>query len=413
MSSPAKVIEVAADPSPRLVVIHGSRVPNRATVRLDRGRRVVLDAEVSIDWNAQAGHFELSAMAMAVRVNGADVSYARLADGDVIRCSDTIFVYSECDPFAEVRRRAEIIAPSPLSLLVLGETGSGKEVLARAVHAASGRPGPFVSVNCAAIPRDLFATELFGHVRGAFSGAVQGRKGWIAASDGGTLLLDEIGDMPPELQPGLLRALEAKVVAPLGADHEVPVDLRVIAATNRDLQGAVAAGSFRSDLFARLAQFIIKVPPLRQRRTEILPLAMEFAAEIGFPLHLDASAAEALMLYHWPFNVRELRSTIGALGLFARDAPRASLLHIHEAHPAILSRAREGAVPAGAPANGPDTAQAARRVRRSSANVLHDQIVLTEHLAEAEGNVAALARRLGTSRSHVYRWLRRWGLTRT
>ncbi len=370
-------------------------------------------AHFGVTWRADPGRFQLTAFSRAVRLNGAHTTQAPLATGDVIRAAETVFVYVDDDPMTEVHRRAHIVAKSSLSILITGETGTGKEVLARSIHGSSGRSGPFVPVNCGAIPRDLFAAELFGHVRGAFSGAVQSRKGWIGASDGGTLLLDEMGDMPPEQQCGLLRVVESRTIAPVGADREFPVDLRIISATNRDLRGMAAAGAFRGDLLARLAQVTIHIPPLRQRKTEILILARRFATECQSPLVLDAGAAEALLLYGWPYNVRELRSTVAALALFGGDAATISLSHLREVLPGIGAAPlfSPGPIGAGLRVVPPESATAIR-ARGMSTSVLRDAHLLKESLADVDGNIAALARRLGTSRTHVYRWLRRWGVAR-
>ncbi len=214
-----------------------------------------------------------------------------------------------------VRRLIERVAPSSTSVLIRGESGTGKELVARAVHTRSRRAaGPFVPVNCAAVPEQLLESELFGHRRGAFTGADEARVGLFREADGGTLFLDEIGEMSARLQPKLLRALQEQVVRPVGGDREVPVDVRVIAATHQDIPKAIEAGRFRADLFYRLDVIGIDVPPLRARGDDVLRLAERFLAAIcareGTARRLEPSALEALMLYGWPGNVRELRNAV-------------------------------------------------------------------------------------------------------
>lgn len=216
------------------------------------------------------------------------------------------------DPLSrELLKIARRAARSDATVLLQGESGSGKEVVAREIHAASPRAhGPFVAINCAALPRELLEAELFGHKRGAFTGATQDRKGYFRSADGGTLMLDEIGDMPPELQAKLLRTIQERRVSPLGQDESVPVDVRVIAATHGDLGRAVAEGRFRQDLYYRLSVLPIVVPPLRDRPLDIEPLARAFAADLGDGATLTDAAIVALQAHDWPGNVRELQNVI-------------------------------------------------------------------------------------------------------
>src|SRR5258708_97826 len=177
--------------------------------------------------------------------------------------------------------------------------------ISRRLHQRSGRTGDFIAVNCAALPRELAAAELFGHVRGAFSGAIQARRGLFVAAHLGTLFLDEVGELPKELQALLLRALEERKVRPIGSDAEVRVDARILAATHRDLERDCREGHFREDLYARLAQVVIEIPPLRDRRTEILPLLRQF---ISRDVTMSADTVEALLTWAWPHNIRELKA---------------------------------------------------------------------------------------------------------
>jgi two-component system response regulator HydG len=207
------------------------------------------------------------------------------------------------------------VAESDATVLVTGECGTGKELVARAIHERSRRPGPFVAVNCSALQETLLESELFGHVKGAFTDAHVARKGLFQAAAGGTLLLDEIGDMPPGLQVKLLRVLQQRTVRAVGSDTEVPVDVRVVAATHRDLESAVEDRTFREDLFYRLAVVPIEMPPLRARGGDVLLLAQTFldaiAARTTKPMRgIEAAAAERLLSYPWPGNVRELQNAI-------------------------------------------------------------------------------------------------------
>jgi DNA-binding NtrC family response regulator len=215
-----------------------------------------------------------------------------------------------------VFERIEAVAGSDVTVLVTGETGTGKELVARALHAGSPRrQGPLVTVNCAAMTDSLLESELFGHVKGAFTDAKEARPGLLVKARGGTIFLDEIGEMPPGMQAKLLRALEARVVRPVGSDSEVPIDTRIIAATNRDLETDVEEGRFRRDLYFRVNVIRLELPPLRARGNDVLLLAQHFleaaAARAGKSVTgLSAGAAERLLAYPWPGNVRELQNAI-------------------------------------------------------------------------------------------------------
>ncbi len=215
-----------------------------------------------------------------------------------------------------VMQRVEQVAPTDTTVLLLGETGTGKEVVARAIHAASRREAaPIVRVNCGAIPADLVDSELFGHERGSFTGAVAQRKGWFERADGGTLLLDEVGELPPSAQVRLLRVLQDGTVERVGGQRTLRVDVRIVAATNVDLEAMVGAGRFREDLWYRISVFPIRIPALRERREDIPVLAAHFAARAGRrlgpgPLVPSEGDVRLLSAYHWPGNVRELASVI-------------------------------------------------------------------------------------------------------
>jgi formate hydrogenlyase transcriptional activator len=233
---------------------------------------------------------------------------------------DRSFMFEEivgsCKPMRQVLKQVEKVAPSDSTVLILGETGTGKELIARALHRRSRRANrAFIRVNCAAIPQSLIASELFGHEKGAFTGALQRRPGRFEAADGGTLFLDEIGDLPMETQIALLRVLQEKEFERVGSNHPISVDVRLIAATNRDLPAAVADGTFRQDLFYRLNVFPIIVPPLRERVDDI-PLLVEyfvarFAKGAGKNIrHIGKHTLEQLKSYHWPGNIRELQNVV-------------------------------------------------------------------------------------------------------
>ncbi|GMV14963.1 MAG: sigma-54-dependent Fis family transcriptional regulator [Polyangiaceae bacterium] len=230
---------------------------------------------------------------------------------------------------AAMRRVFELIervADSDTSVLVTGESGTGKELVARALHRRSARrDGPFVPVNCAAVPEALLESELFGHTRGAFTDARTARSGLFVEASGGTLFLDELGEMPLGLQPKLLRALEERVVRPIGASAEVPFDVRLVAATNTDLESAVEEGRFRADLFYRINVLQIDLPPLRRRDNDTLLLAQRFVEQCAERsgkrvTGLSAPAAQKLLAYAWPGNVRELKNAIERAVTLARYA---------------------------------------------------------------------------------------------
>jgi transcriptional regulator with GAF, ATPase, and Fis domain len=333
-------------------------------------------------------------------VNGEAIETRLLSDGDVIRVGDSVLVYSEGDAFAQEQERADRLARTGMNLLLLGETGTGKEVLARRIHAQSGRRGPFLAINCASIPADLVGAELFGHTRNAFSGASHARKGMFLAADQGTLLLDEIGDCPLGVQAALLRAIQEKAVRPVGAEREVPVDVQLVAATLANVDAAVAAGTFRADLYARLSQGVVRIPPLRARKVELLTLLQTLASAGGRPVVLSADAAEAMLLWGFPLNVRELQSLVGSyqalhgddtldIALLARLAP--------EMAAPIASRKR-GLNEAPSKSTLPPGAQSERTRLRA--------------LLEASGgNVAQVAETLGKPRAQIYRWMKSMGLS--
>jgi transcriptional regulator with GAF, ATPase, and Fis domain len=355
--------------------------------------------QFKIAWDSRQGRHRLTDAGSrnGTFLNGKATDSSVLNLGDVLRAGDTLFVYDHGDLMADRRAEAERAATTVLPVLLQGPTGTGKELLARFIHQASGRKGPFVPVNCAALPRELFAAELFGHTRGAFSGAAGQRPGLFAAAESGTLFLDEIGDMPLELQPALLRAVELRTIRPVGADIEVPVDARIVAATNVDLEAATKAGRFRPDLHARLAQVVVHVPPLRARRREILPLVQSLAEKEGLPIALDSDAAEALLLWDWPRNVRELEGVVRSL-LLLRKPERLGLLDLRQVRPELHQHLKAR------------RSESSSTHFPSSGNPLADREHLRRMLERADGNVSQVARELGTTRAQVYRWMKRLGI---
>ena len=227
------------------------------------------------------------------------------------------------DPaLAETLARAALVAPTTTPVLVTGESGTGKELLARALHELGPNPnGPFVAVNCGALPRELAESELFGHERGSFTGAGARRAGWFEEASGGTLVLDEIGELPLDLQPKLLRVLESGRLRRIGGSGEIAVRARIVAMTLRDLEGEVSRRTFRADLYYRLAGICLRLPPLRERRGDIPGLAGHFLDEISDEIGrrgLDATAIAALVAADWPGNVRELRNVIRRAAILSR-----------------------------------------------------------------------------------------------
>jgi DNA-binding NtrC family response regulator len=226
--------------------------------------------------------------------------------------------------FTEILKLAETVAPTDSTVLITGESGTGKEILARYIHGLSEREnGPFISVNCGALPENLLESELFGHVKGSFTGAHRDKEGLLAAARGGTFFLDEVGEMSPALQVKLLRALQEREIVPVGATQPVDIDVRVIAATNRDLEEEIRRGSFRSDLYYRLNVISLHIPPLRDRDEDVVLLAEHFlrrvAAKTGTELQLAPDSIEALQGYGWPGNVRELENALERAAILSRS----------------------------------------------------------------------------------------------
>jgi DNA-binding NtrC family response regulator len=295
---------------------------------------------------------------------------------------------------------ARVAARSASTILILGESGSGKEVLARAIHEESPRSaGPFVAVSCAALTETLLESELFGHEKGSFTGATARRKGKFEQAQGGTLFLDEVGDVSPKLQQDLLRVLEDRRFQRVGGNDSIEADARVVAATNRDLARAVASGAFREDLFYRLNVIPITLPPLRERREDVPPLAARFlerlSAELGRKVEgLAPDAMAALVAHPWPGNVRELRNVLER-GAVVAKGPVIQLADLG-LPPAAPGAAAAAPAPKGEPPSLEDV----------------EKKHVADVLAWSNGNVTQAARVLGIDRMTLYNKMKRWGLHR-
>ncbi|MGE0872204.1 MAG: sigma 54-interacting transcriptional regulator [Kofleriaceae bacterium] len=351
-------------------------------------------------------------------VDGHTTKRAVLTDGSLIELGHTLFLFFERMPIgadappllelvpsagppgtttlmpawqAEIARLRQI-ASSEIPMLIEGESGVGKEVIARAIHEQSGRPGAFVPVNCGALPENLVESELFGYKKGAFSGAQSDHPGLVRAADKGTLFLDEIGDLPASSQAALLRVLQEREVMPVGGTRAVAIDLRVVAATHRDLDDMVAEGTFRHDLFARLAGFRVTVPTLHDRRSDLGLLIGALHERIFTEDHpgFDIDAARLLLRYPWPLNVRELEQALATAQVLA-------------AGEAVRSEHLPDSVRTGRPPGAPRPV-----VLNENDQKVRDTVVAA--LREHQGNVSAVARALDKDRKQIQRWIKRFGL---
>lgn len=377
---------------------------NHAQMRLDQGRWRLEDA------GSRNG----------TRVNGRSIAHLVLADGDVIEVGRALLLFRQAlhappdarldldvrDPrpsaglctlipaLAAEIEALERIAGSAIPVLLRGETGTGKEITARAVHALSGRKGAFVPVNCGAIPAALVESHLFGHARGAFSGAVRDELGFVRAADGGTLFLDEVGDLPAASEAALLRVLQEGEVVPVGTTRGVSVDLRIVAATHQPLEALVARGTFRADLLARLDGFTFALPPLRERREDIGLLVAALLRESHAPagaVELSIEVGRALLRHDWPLNIRELGHCLARACTLAGGSP----LELRHLPPQVrMSLEVEGE------SEGLAASSSEERLRAQ----------LEGLLVEHEGNVAEVSRVLGKARMQVHRWLKRFAI---
>jgi DNA-binding NtrC family response regulator len=345
-------------------------------------------------------------------VNGEQISRHTMKDGDILEVGRTLLLYRDAVPTDEPLDRvydgsaglasfvpaiqdqlAQLarVARTDVSIMLHGETGTGKEVFARAVHDISEREGDMVAVNCGALPETLVEAHLFGHARGAFSGATEAKRGWLRAADGGTLLLDEIGDLPLASQAALLRVLQEGEVVPVGETTPIPLDLRVITATHHDLEAAVENKTFRADLYARLSGLRVDLIPLRDRLEDmgilVAALLRRLAGDRADTVQLSRDAALALLRYDWPLNVRELEKALKTALALADDTIELSHL------PAAVKQPRS------------EGAQAAPELTDEQKA---ERTLLLELLEKHSGNVSAAARELGKARLQVHRLLKRY-----
>ncbi|WP_438016044.1 sigma 54-interacting transcriptional regulator [Sorangium sp. So ce315] len=314
---------------------------------------------------------------------------------------DTVALAPRAPGFATLSPRVaeqlvalERIAPRPVTVLLLGETGTGKEVLARAVHALSGREGPFVAVNCGGLPGSLLESQLFGHVKGSFTGAARDEPGIIRSADRGTLFLDEIGDLPLPAQAALLRVLQEREVVSVGGTRPVKVDLRIVAATHKPLDQMVLRGEFRGDLLARLSGYRHLLAPLRERIEDLGVIVGDLLRRLDIPaasdLKLSTTAGLRLLRYPWPLNIRELQQALSVAAALTTDGV------IGEAH---LPEAAPGALAPSSPA---------LHEERGDPEALRRQLITL--LEKHHGKVTHVARDMGKARMQIHRWMQRFGI---
>jgi DNA-binding NtrC family response regulator len=362
-------------------------------------------------------------------LNGESQKRAFLGDGDLIELGHTFFLFREALPawaedpadvdasqlvsavpgfrtllpsLCRTFAKLEQIARSDLSVVLAGESGTGKEVVARALHAISERSGAFVAVNCGALPETLIETELFGYRKGAFSGATEDRPGLIRAADRGTLFLDEIGDLPLASQAAFLRVLQEREVVPVGGTRPMGVDIRLIAASHRDLDHLIVESKFRGDLFARISGLRVQLPPLRERREDLGLLIAALLERAPAPLRdgvtFDPKAARALFRYRWPLNIRELEKALAAAVVLAGESA-VELEHlptsVTEALEPTAAEIEEDDVPDDRPLSEEDEKRKEELVA-----------LLREH----HGNISAVARVMGKARMQIQRWVKRFAL---
>ena len=388
----------------------------------EAARAALADCKVLVEAAVRISRLEreVQALRSAPHTRGAeDERTTRAGEGDME-------IVGQSEPLLRLLHELEVVAGSDLPVLLLGETGVGKELFARLLHRQSPRAArPLVHVNCAALPESLAESELFGHVRGAFSGAVTDRPGRFEAAEGGTLFLDEVGELPLAVQAKLLRTLQNGEIQRLGADRPRRVDVRVVAATNRNLREQVAAGDFRADLYHRLSVYPVPIPPLRERGNDVLLIAGRFLelnrARLGLrSLRLSASAQEALRRYPWPGNIRELEHVISraALKALSRGVSRTDIVTLE---PVLLDLDAHAASAAPAPLDASALAQATEPPATASTtdtagSPLRDAVdacqrhAITQALARHQGNWAQAARALEVDASNLHKLARRLGL---
>jgi transcriptional regulator with PAS, ATPase and Fis domain len=402
---------------------HHERAASRLHLRVPDARISTVHALIRRDGDALIVQDARSKNGLVV--NGARVAEHRLNDGDVLECGRTFWRFRDhvwrpsdepddvdyeqatgesgmltfYEPLAALLRSLTEMARAAVPILILGASGTGKELIAQAVHAQSGRPGAFVGINCGALPEHIVEAELFGARRGAFTGAIDDRLGLVRASHAGTLFLDEIGELSPRAQPTLLRVLQEREVLPIGTTQPLPVDLRLVAATHRDLGALVEQHRFRADLLARISGFVVQLPTLRQRIDDlgiIIAALLKRHASATAPTTLSIEAMRRLLAYEWPLNVRELEHCLRAALPLAQA--RIDVEHL----PAAVREA--GSRP---PSTPPPVVPAL--VRLTAEQHAHRQ-ELCALLVEHRGNVSEVARRMSKDPAQIRRWIRRYAI---
>jgi transcriptional regulator with PAS, ATPase and Fis domain len=424
----------------RLDAVHIGRGAKRTFERKDEGRARQLSVSVS-DKLMSSRHVKLSKIhgqwiaedagsKNGTLLNGAPLTRAVLADRDVLELGQTLFMFRDAVQIADedpavleasklapplpqlatfsvpFRRELDAVAKaarSNVSIVISGESGTGKEVIARAVHDLSRRSGAFVAVNCGALPDTLVEAELFGAKKGAYSGALEDRTGLVRAADKGTLLLDEIGDLPPSSQVAFLRVLQQREVVAIGDTRPVKVDFRLLAATHRDLEALAESGEFRKDLYARISGITLALPPVRDRIEDLgilIPVLLErIAGEEASKLAFSPKAARALFAHKWPLNVREVEKCLEAAAALADD----NTIELSHLPASVRGGSSERAVSsAREPAQRVDEPLSSEDVR-----IKED---LLAHLAQHRGNISAVSRAMGKARMQIHRWIRRFDI---
>jgi len=381
------------DPSALVVMISGHGTIDTAIEATRKGAYDFLEKPLDTDRL-------LVTLSRALQLRGLTASMADLRN----QVESRYEIVGNSYPLRQVLERVEKVAPTEARVLVTGENGTGKELIARAIHRLSPRfDRPFVEVNCAAIPSELIESALFGHIKGSFTGAVADRAGKFEQADTGTLFLDEIGDMSPDAQAKVLRALEQGVITRVGSSKSVDVDVRVIAATNKDLESRIDDGHFREDLFYRLNVVPIHVPPLRERREDIPMLVQHFSAIMakrdGMPRRqFETAAIERLKTLSWPGNVRELRNTVERLLILAAG----DVVSVGDVERLASGRSASGGLGGEllATENFSDFKDGAERA------------YILQKLRENDWNVAETARRIDMPRSNLYKKIEKYELVR-